>query len=323
MNISWLDKYRPSNITSLNTHENIINTLNIMKTNNCVPNLLCYGPPGSGKTLTMTIFGNCLYEQYAKLNIMTINASDERGISTIRDKISKFIDARSLFTTISNEMPRKMVIMDEADYMTEDAQYAITNIMDEHPDILFVFICNYIYKIHESIHSRCLTLHFRAIPVKNMKTIVSSIVSKEQMNISDSAIQLICELTHNDMRSGMYMLQSMNHLNKRITPKNIYSYYQYPTASHIHRILSIVKEQNISSVYSYIVKLLHDSGIRVIHIVNELYTAIVSNISVPKDILRDFIVQFAELEYNLTYEHTNEILIGNIACCLWLIKEYL
>jgi DNA polymerase III gamma/tau subunit len=323
MNISWLDKYRPTSLDTLNTHETIITSLTTMKFHGSIPNLVCYGPSGSGKTTTMTAFGNEIYGNSSKMNMMVINASDERGITTIREKIIKFVDTHSLFSVKDKRLPRKMVILDESDYMTEDAQYAITNIIDDYPDILFVFICNYIYKIHDIIQSRCLTLYFSAIPVKNIKGIIATIVKKEKINISIDAVQLLCDLSNNDMRTALYMLQSMNYSYKRITPKNIYSYYQHPTAFHISKIIEIVKDEQLVNVYSYITNILHLYGIRLNHIITNLYDIVIANDTIPEDVLRNFIVHFADVEYNLTYEHTNEIMIGSLACGLWIVRAYL
>lgn len=318
----WVDKYRPKNINKIKTHSHIIDTLYNMKKNRSMTNILCYGPAGCGKTTTMMAFGNDIYKHTANMNIMKINASDERGIAIVRQKIDTFIQTKSLFPVDDPTVPYKMVILDEADYMTNDAQYAIKNIMDQYPDVLFVFICNYIYKIHESIQSRCITMYFSSISTQNIKDIVVNIKKKEKIDISNDAINVLCELTNSDLRSVMYILQTLHCSNKHITPTNIYKYNQYPTDNHIHRILDNIKI-DIEACYKYIILTITEHGLTIDHIIHRLYDYITKIEEIPDDILDKFILHFANLEYNLTYETTRNITIGYLVSGLWLVKAYL
>ena len=318
----WIDKYRPKKIDAIKTHQNIIDTLYRMKESGCMTNLLCYGPSGCGKTTTMLAFGNDIYKHTAKMNIMKINASDERGISTIRQKIDTFIQTQSLFPLNDPNVPYKMILLDEADYMTNDAQYAIINIMDQYPDVLFVFICNYIYKMHESIQSRCLTMYFSSIPKHSIQDIIMNIKKSEGMHISDDAIKVLCNLTNNDMRSVMYILQSLHCSNKHITPTNIYKYHQYPTDNHILRIIEH-SQMGMHDCYDYVNNTIKEHGLTLNHIINRLYDRVLGIKEIPEDVLDKFIIHFADLEHNLTHDISREIVIGSLVAGMWLVKEYL
>jgi len=319
----WVDKYRPKDVNKINSHKTIIDLLFQMKKNKSIPNLLCYGPSGCGKTTTMLAFGNDIYKKTSPMNIMRINASDERGISMIREKIIKFIQTQSLFPIKDKELPFKMIILDEADYMTDDAQFAITNIMDQYENVLFVFICNYIHKIHNVIQSRCQNLYFSYIPVTYIRQILASIIRKEKIDISKDAIQTLCEISKYDLRTALYMLQSLHCSKKRLTPTNIYKYNQYPTEHHILKILEIIQNQNISECYKYIGCIIREKGLLLKNIIHQLYNYILKIEEIPEEKMRKFIKNFAKLEQYLTYEHTHLIIIGNLAASLHTIKPYL
>jgi DNA polymerase III delta prime subunit len=148
----------------LNTHlikNNFINgILNGMNETKTFVNMMYYGPPGSGKTTTATMFGEMLYNERSKLCVMNINASDERGVGVIRDKIMTFINTTTLSRVDGSGTPVKMVILDEVDYMVPDAQLGLSELMDGHKDIIFIFICNYLQKIKPQLMSRVLTVRF-------------------------------------------------------------------------------------------------------------------------------------------------------------------
>jgi len=319
----WVDKYRPTDVSKINSHKSIIDLLFEMKHNKSISNLLCYGPSGCGKTTTMLAFGNNIYKNTSSVNIMRINASDERGISMIRDKIIKFIQTQSLFPNKDPDLPYKMIILDEADYMTDDAQFAITNIMDQYENILFVFICNYIHKIHNVIQSRCQILYFSYIPIDYIKQILSGIIKKEKIDISKNAIQTLCEISKFDLRTALYMLQSLHCSDKRLTPTNIYKYNQYPTEHHIKKIFEIINQQNITECYKYICCIIKEKGILLKNIIHQLYNNIINIEKIPEDTIKQFIQNFAILEQYLTYEHTHQILIGNLVSALYTVKNYL
>ena len=319
----WVDKYRPKDVNKINSHKNIIELLFQMKKNKSISNLLCYGPSGCGKTTTMLAFGNAIYQKTAPMNIMRINASDERGISMIRDKIIKFIQTKSLFPIKDKDMPKKMIILDEADYMTDDAQFAITNIIDQYDNILFVFICNYIHKIHNVIQSRCQILYFSYIPVIHIKSILSNIIRKEKIDISKDAIQILCEISKHDLRTALYMLQSLHCSNRRLTPTNIYKYNQFPTEHHILKIMEILRHQNIFECYKYICSTIREKGLLLKNIIHQLYDYILKIEKIPENKIREFIENFAKLEEYLTYEHSHSILVGNLVASLYTVKDYL
>ena len=162
-NIPWVEKYRPTsfeNIVLDKVNQTILE--NIIKMN-MFPNLLLYGPPGTGKTTTIINLINSYQEKYnqkSKDLMIHLNASDERGIEIIRNQISQFVNAKSLFTN-----GLKIVILDEVDYMTKNAQQALKYLLQDYrQNIRFCLICNYISRIDESLQNEFVHLRFNELP---------------------------------------------------------------------------------------------------------------------------------------------------------------
>ena len=204
--IPWVEKYRPTTFEQivLNNYNKVILD-NIIKSNN-IPNLLFYGPPGTGKTTTIIN----LINQYKKQNniknndiIMHLNASDERGIETIRNNILQFVSSTGLF---SDNL--KFVILDEVDYMTKNAQQALKYILSMYgKNIRFILICNYISKIDKSVQDKLLKLQFNKLPSDKIVEFLHNICLQEEISISDEHLHNIQRMFHSDIRSMINYLQ--------------------------------------------------------------------------------------------------------------------
>jgi len=154
-NYSWVEKYRPENLNEISAQSNVIKSLkSAMHTKN-IPHLIFFGPSGCGKTSTILALSKELFgsENYTD-RIIELNASDERGINVIREKIKTY--AKQSIKNIKDAPPWKIIILDEADTMTSDSQFALRRIMEQYSKITrFCIICNYHNKIIDPIISRC------------------------------------------------------------------------------------------------------------------------------------------------------------------------
>lgn len=208
-NIPWVEKYRPTsfeNIVLDKVNQTILE--NIIKMN-MFPNLLLYGPPGTGKTTTIINLINSYQERYnqkSKDLMIHLNASDERGIEIIRNQISQFVNAKSLFTN-----GLKIVILDEVDYMTKNAQQALKYLLQDYrQNIRFCLICNYISRIDEALQNEFVHLRFNELPREKIQEFLTAISHSEKLDLSDSAIISIQKLFKSDIRSMINYMQA-NH----------------------------------------------------------------------------------------------------------------
>ena len=205
--IPWVEKYRPKDLNNIildKLNKNILN--NILKYK-YFPNLLFYGPPGTGKTTTIINLINefqKIYNQKNKGFVIHLNASDERGIDTIRTQIYQFVSSKSILGD-----GIKFVILDEVDYMTKNAQNALKYIIQKkYTNVRFCIICNYISKINISLQNEFINIKFYSLNKTYIYNFLKNICLKENIKIKKYQIYNIIDLFKYDIRSMINFLQS-------------------------------------------------------------------------------------------------------------------
>lgn len=203
----WVEKYRPSTFDDIVLEDINKDMLKNITEFNSFPNLLLYGPPGTGKTTTIINLVKTYQEKYRQTNkglMIHLNASDERGIDTIRNQISQFVQSKSLFSD-----GLKIVILDEVDYMTKNAQQALKYLLqDFRPNVRFCLICNYISRIDDSLQNELLHLRFNQLPKEKIVGFLSTINKSEGLNATDDTLHSIQRLFKSDIRSMINYMQS-------------------------------------------------------------------------------------------------------------------
>jgi len=207
MNESWVEKFRPKNLNDISSQEDIILSVkNCIKTKN-IPHLLFFGPSGCGKTSTILALARELFgETNIEDRVIELNASDERGIKVVREKIKRY--AMTAINTDDNKPPWKIIILDEADNMTSDSQFALRKIMEDYSKVTrFCIICNYHNKIIDPIISRCSMFRFKSIDSESILKKLKEICNKENIICSDDNINEIIQVSRGDMRKAINSLQ--------------------------------------------------------------------------------------------------------------------
>jgi replication factor C subunit 2/4 len=180
-----------------------------------LPHMLFYGPPGTGKTSTVLALAKELYgPELIKSRVLELNASDERGISIVREKVKDF--ARMQLSNPSPEYrakwpcpPYKIIILDEADSMTQDAQSALRRTMETYSKITrFCLICNYVTRIIDPLASRCSKFRFKSLDQGNAKKRVEEIAEKEGVKLENGAADTLIKCSEGDLRKAITFLQS-------------------------------------------------------------------------------------------------------------------
>ena len=202
----WVEKYRPTDFDDIvldSVNKTILN--NIIKTKK-FPNLLLYGPPGTGKTTTIINLVNKYHDNIKHKKSLTIhlNASDERGIDIIRNQINQFVNSKTLFVSGT-----KLVILDEVDYMTKNAQQALKYLLRSiNNNVRFCLICNYITRIDESLQNEFMRLRFNQLPKNDIIAFLKNITIKENLQIDHETLMSIQDLYKSDIRSMINYIQS-------------------------------------------------------------------------------------------------------------------
>jgi replication factor C subunit 2/4 len=240
--VPWTDKYRPTKLSEIIYQDEVVNMLsNVLETGN-LPHLLFYGFPGSGKTTCILAIARQLFgPKKFKERVIELNASDERGINVVRNKIVT-IAKRSVSEKDPNYVcpPFKLIILDEADAMTTEAQSALRKTMEDYSNITrFCFICNYINQIITPISSRCVKFRFKSIEEQHMSERLKFIATSENMNISNQAVHKIAKISNGDMRKGIMLLQNLRYQDTKIKVSDVFNQSNMISPEKLYHIIEI------------------------------------------------------------------------------------
>lgn len=233
---TWVDKYRPKKISQIIGHTEVKEVLAKTIEEGNLQHLLFYGPSGTGKTSTVLALVNELYgPDKVKSKVLELNASDENGINVVRDKIIMF--AKFVVGTSDDKYPSpsfKIIILDEADAMTSEAQTALKKVMETTCDITrFVFICNYENRIIDPIKSRCASFKFSPIPEELILKKLRSIANNENIMVSNDILKIITKICQGDARRSINTLQNLKYIPKKnFTKDDIYNITSYVSEDH-------------------------------------------------------------------------------------------
>lgn len=228
-NTTWVDKYRPRSLNDIVGHDDVKNMLIASIEKGDLPHLLFHGGSGTGKTSTVLALVMQLYgPKRVNEKVLELNASDENGINIVRDKIIKF--ANIVVGSSDPKYPSppfKIIILDEVDSMTSEAQTALKKVMESTCDITrFVFICNYESKIIDAIKSRCADFRFSPIPNDLMIKKLKLIAKDERMEVDDDVFTTITDICEGDARRSINTLQNLKYIPRKphdiITKKDVY-----------------------------------------------------------------------------------------------------
>jgi len=330
--LPWSEKYRPTSINNILYHDKIkLSIENYMK-NKKLPHLLFDGPPDTGKTSTMIAYAKHYYNEDYNNMTLVLNASEERGIETVRTRIKQFVISSGLKENI-NTPPFKLIILDEIDAMTEDAQAILRKVIEKYVNnARFCFICNYLKKINPAIQSRCIIFRFNPISYDMMYKFSINICEKEKIKIKKRALELVIKKSNGDLRKLLNYLQSLymhnHHLifdkKEKINPeediyilideKSVSKILVCPTEKAIEDLLKYIKKNKLNDSIKYLLNLIEIKDISLLELINYIYEYCIDNlinntnvIDYSKEKIINIIKDLAVINENLTYCNNENI----------------
>ncbi|CDI05128.1 replication factor C small subunit [Candidatus Nitrosotenuis uzonensis] len=256
-NTMWVEKYRPQKISDIVNQKEIVGSITaLLKNVSEMPHLLFSGSAGIGKTtLALCLSREILGERWREYTL-ELNASDERGINMVRERVKKF----SRFAGLDTEIPFKIIILDEADEMTGDAQTALRRIIEDTSKFCrFILIANNISKIIEPIQSRCAVFKFTRIEENDVVTHLKEIAKKEKVKVDEDGLKMIYDYTEGDLRHAINLLQASSSLGA-VTEENVKASAGLTRTSDVDAVLKLAVAGKILEARNKMIELIKVYG---------------------------------------------------------------
>lgn len=273
--LPWTERYRPASLSDIISHGEKVLTLKRFVEANELPHLLFQGPPGTGKTSMIQGLANDMYgEKNVHKYVLTINGSNERGIGTIRDTVTPFIRVKSDKV--------KLVVIDEAEALTHDAQGALKSIIETQARyVRFCLICNDSSRLLRAIYSRCTPFTFTNLNKKSIRTRVTTILEREQVTFTDQAIDTLIE-KQRDFRQLINTLQGITAYFRAVTArhditvtdKNVLQYLGLPSDDEVQATLVSLFNKGVGTNVELLKSLLSNGVLTIPTLINELVDAV-------------------------------------------------
>ncbi len=214
----WTEKYRPTEWNEIVGQKAVVERLSAFVEAGRLPHLMFSGPPGCGKSTAALVLAHKLFGQHWRANFLETNASDERGIATMRVKIKDFARTRAV------SGPFKLIFLDEADALTSEAQAALRRIMETYAGACrFCLSVNYSNRIIPAIQSRCAVLRYKSLDASDVQARLSDIAKRENISINEPALVAVCNQADGDMRKAINILQAAASVTPEINEETVYA----------------------------------------------------------------------------------------------------
>ena len=301
--VMWTEKYRPSSLDDVVNQKDIMKMLGAMLVSpSSVPHLLFAGPPGTGKTTVALCVAQDILGQTWRNNTLELNASDERGIQMIRERVKTF---SRMATGRLSGISINVIILDECDQMTSDAQTALRRIMEvSSRNSRFILIANYSGKIIEPIQSRCAIFRFLPLKKDDIAPYLQEIAHKEGVKLIDDGLNAIITFANGDLRKAINTLQAASAMKKVVDDIAVNQFLGEIDKSDIKKMINKALEGDFREARETLFSLMFNKGLSGSEIIRQIHRQILG-LDVPEDVRIELIHALGVYDFRLL-EGANE-----------------
>jgi replication factor C small subunit len=269
-NAIWTEKYRPKDFSDMKGQKEIVKRVKAFVEQKNMPHLLFAGPAGIGKTTLALIVARKLFKDEWYQNFLELNASDERGIDIIRNKVKDFARTRAI-----GNVPFKIIYLDECDALTREAQQALRRTMENYTKTCrFILSANYSSKIIDPIQSRCAIFRFKLLEKKEIQAIIEKIANEEKLKIDEKAKEALYEVSHGDCRRLENVLQSSAAISKHITEDLVYSMASVAKPKEIKEVLQLALKNKFIEARKKLLDVMLGYGLAGLDVIRQIQSEI-------------------------------------------------
>ncbi len=314
----WVEKYRPKTLDEIVGQDEIVERLKAYRDSKNLPHLLFAGPAGTGKTTSAMALSRDLFGENWRQNYFELNASDERGIDTVRTKIKEIARLAPFGGT-----DFKLIFLDEADNLTADAQAALRRTMETYSKTSrFILSANYSSRIIEPIQSRCAVFRFRPLKPEAIRTYLTRIAKAEKVKIADDGMEALVYISEGDMRRAVNSLQVAASLGASIDADALYKVASTIRPEEVKKIIERALAGEFLKAREVLDKLLIEYGVSGEDVVRQLHRAIF-DLNVPDEVKVRLLDRVGETDFRLVEGSNERIQIEALLAHFALVGEQL
>ncbi|HME87368.1 MAG TPA: replication factor C small subunit [Candidatus Nanoarchaeia archaeon] len=291
----WTEKYRPKTFSEVKGQKPVVEKIQAFVKQKNMPHIMFSGPAGVGKTTLSLVIAHELFGDSWRENILELNASDERGIDVVRNKVKDFARTKAI-----GDVPFKIIYLDECDALTTEAQQALRRTMENYTQTCrFILSCNYSSKIIDPIQSRCAIFRFKPLEKEQLMVIVHNIEKTEGLKITADAKDALIEICEGDVRRLENVMQSCAALSKDIDEELVYSLASVAKPKELKRVLELALENKFIEARNELLNVMTNYGLAGLDIIKQIQKEVVDlKIDSRKQML--LIEKCGEAEYRIS-----------------------